>query len=123
MRTRESGFLAALAAVSLTGAPAALSQTGFTDVTAAAGVAHCSEIFGASFGDLNGDGYPDIFVSNHRTRPSLFLNQGNGTFQDVGTQTDDWFSHPTKRHARRRPGATLIMMATRICWSPPAPVT
>src|SRR5476649_236005 len=73
----------------------ASAQIAFTDVTVAAGVAHSSETYGASFGDLNGDGYLDIYSSNHRTQDSLFLNRGNGTFVDVATQTFDWKNRPS----------------------------
>ena len=49
----------ALAALSLTTAPVARSQTAFTDVSNAAGVTYTGESYGASFGDLNGDGHVD----------------------------------------------------------------
>lgn len=68
----------------------AVAQIAFTDVSAAAGVDYRGESYGASWGDLNGDGYLDLFASNHRVRPSLFLNKGNGTFFDIGPQVLTW---------------------------------
>ena len=68
----------------------ASAQIVFTDVSAQAGVAHRGESYGASWGDLNSDGLPDLFASNHRQRPSLFLNVGNGTFLDTGAQVLPW---------------------------------
>jgi hypothetical protein len=57
----------------------------FTEVTQAAGI-HGSLIsfgLGVSVGDVNGDGYPDIFVSNDSyERDYLYINQKNGTFKD-----------------------------------------
>ena len=82
---------AILAALGLgVGASLAAAQIAFTDVTNASGAGHFSESYGAAWGDLDGDGYPDLFTSNHRTKPSLFLNMGNGTFVDVAAQTLDW---------------------------------
>ncbi len=75
-------------------ASVASAQIAFTDVTAASGVSHMSETYGASFGDLDGDGYLDIFTSNHRTQPSLFLNMGDGTFFDTGPQVLTWQNRP-----------------------------
>ncbi|MFH2050993.1 MAG: FG-GAP-like repeat-containing protein [bacterium] len=38
---------------------------------------------GAAWGDFNGDGWPDLYTSNHNTQPSLYLNNGDGTFTDI----------------------------------------
>ncbi len=84
-----------IAAAGLALGPAlASAQIAFTDVTDVSGAAHISESYGASFGDLDGDGYLDIFSSNHRTRPSLLLNMGDGTFFDTGGQVSTWVTHP-----------------------------
>jgi len=57
----------------------------FTEVTKEAGI-HSSLIsfgLGISVGDINGDGYPDIYVSNDSyERDYLYVNQKNGTFKD-----------------------------------------
>ena len=57
----------------------------FTEVTQSIGI-HGSLIsfgLGASVGDINGDGYPDIYVSNDSyERDYLYINQQNGTFKD-----------------------------------------
>jgi len=57
----------------------------FTEVTKEAGI-HSSLIsfgLGVSVGDINGDGYPDIYVSNDSyERDYLYVNQKNGTFKD-----------------------------------------
>ena len=55
----------------------------FEDVTEISGVSHTSRSFGAAWGDFNGDGRPDLFTNNHQTKPCLYLNKGNGTFEDV----------------------------------------
>ncbi len=65
----------------------------FTEVTQQAGI-HSSLIsfgLGVSVGDINGDGWPDIYVSNDSyERDYLYINQKNGTFKD---ETDDWIQH------------------------------
>lgn len=62
----------------------------FEDVSSAAGLRHAGETYGASWGDLNSDGYPDLVVSNHRNRESLYINKGNGTFRDLAGQVKTW---------------------------------
>ena len=57
----------------------------FTDVTTQSGI-HSSLIsfgLGVSVGDINQDGYPDIYVSNDSyERDYLYINQKNGQFKD-----------------------------------------
>ncbi|PWT70218.1 MAG: RNA-binding protein, partial [Bacteroidetes bacterium] len=57
----------------------------FKEVTKEAGI-HGSLIsfgLGVSVTDINGDGYPDVFVSNDSyERDYLYINQKNGTFKD-----------------------------------------
>ncbi len=57
----------------------------FTDITAAAGVAlpgrHC---LGCAFGDIDGDGLDDLFVTCYQSQASvLFKNLGKGKFKDI----------------------------------------
>ncbi len=59
---------------------AAEAQIHFSDVSVSAGITGGGPSFGASWGDLNGDGRPDIWVGNHPSPPSLYLNEGDGTF-------------------------------------------
>jgi hypothetical protein len=56
----------------------------FTDVTEKAGVADKDRYYGftAIFVDLNGDGKPDLVVGNDSTPNFLYVNKGNGTFED-----------------------------------------
>ena len=61
----------------------AQSQDLFEEVTTQAGFSYVGESYGASWGDFNGDGRPDLWVGNHAQIPNLFINQPNGTFIDV----------------------------------------
>lgn len=58
----------------------------FVDVSEAAGIDGSNINFGlgAAVGDVNGDGWPDIYVTNdYNEQDFLYLNTGNGTFSDV----------------------------------------
>jgi hypothetical protein len=55
----------------------------FEDVTAAAGVSNDRFCKGAAFGDYDGDGFPDLFVSNMVGPCRLYHNNRDGTFTDV----------------------------------------
>ena len=58
----------------------------FTDISAAAGV-HSPEIafaLGIAVGDVNRDGWPDVYVANDFfERDYLYVNRGNGTFSEA----------------------------------------
>ncbi len=74
---------AALMAASPVGA-----EITFSNVSAPAGFTARSVSYGASWGDVNGDGYPDLFLNNHARKHSIYLNNRNGTFTNAITQLD-----------------------------------
>lgn len=65
----------------------------FKEVTSLAGI-HGGLIsfgLGVSVTDINGDGWPDVFVSNDSyERDYLYINQRDGTFKD---EMEQWFQH------------------------------
>lgn len=66
----------------------------FTDVTIEAGIVYEGFGLGLAIGDVNKDGYPDIYVSNDYMSNDLFyINQGNGTFKN---EIKNYMSYQTK---------------------------
>ncbi|PYY10032.1 MAG: CRTAC1 family protein [Acidobacteria bacterium] len=67
----------------------------FTDVTEAAGVLGGGYGMGVAVGDYDGDGFPDIYVTQYGHN-ILYHNNGNGTFTDVtqkaGVAAPGWSS-------------------------------
>jgi len=57
----------------------------FEDVTESAGLNFPFYSMGATIGDFNNDGYPDIYISNYGTN-TLYKNNGDGTFTDLTKQ-------------------------------------
>ena len=57
----------------------------FTDVTEKAGVPGGGYGMGVAVGDYNGDGFPDLYVTQYG-RSILYRNNGDGTFTDVTAQ-------------------------------------
>ncbi|HEY8020886.1 MAG TPA: CRTAC1 family protein [Thermoanaerobaculia bacterium] len=56
----------------------------FEDVTAKSGIgAEYGPALGAIAVDLDGDGWPDLYVANDETPNQLWINQRNGTFKNV----------------------------------------
>ena len=67
----------------------------FTDVTEKAGVGAGGYGMGVAVGDYNGDGFPDLYVTQYG-RSILYRNNGDGTFTDVteraGVAAPGWAS-------------------------------
>ena len=66
----------------------------FTDVAAAAGVANRRRAKSVVWGDYDGDGLPDLYVSNLGEKNRLYRNTGQGTFVDeaprLGVAEPNW---------------------------------
>ncbi len=57
----------------------------FTDVSKESGIAeHLGKAWGVVATDINNDGLMDLFVSNDTVANFLFLNKGNGRFEEIG---------------------------------------
>lgn len=90
-RTKNQSTLAVLPTTS---PPTRLTPTNlrstlrFTNVTATSGINVSGESWGAAWGDANQDGLPDVYVTRHLAPSRLYINLGNGRFQD---QTERFF--------------------------------
>lgn len=80
---------AVIALLLMTAVPAGAAVQ-FVDEAVNAGLSAPGESYGAAWGDLNGDGYPDLFVSNHRTQPAVYVNRRDGTFYRNSNQVFPW---------------------------------
>ena len=59
----------------------------FTDVSEASGIRKSiGKGMAVAAADFNGDGWPDLFVSNDTLPNSLFLNQRDGTFKEAAVE-------------------------------------
>jgi len=65
------------------------AQETFVDVTEHAGIEHQYEVYEGTFGggvtvfDFNNDGFEDLYITSGIQADRLYLNKGNGTFEDV----------------------------------------
>ena len=55
----------------------------FTDVTEESGIRAAGYGMGVAVGDYDGDGWPDLYVTNWGSPNQLWRNSGHGTFTDV----------------------------------------
>jgi hypothetical protein len=66
----------------------------FTDVTAASGISSPGYGMGVAAGDVNNDGWVDLYLTKFDAPNQLLRNNGNGTFTDVsktsGTDHRSW---------------------------------
>lgn len=60
-----------------------LKGTGFEEQTGFAGLQVEGNSWAATWGDLNNDGFPELYVSRYEAPDLLFLNNGDGTFTDI----------------------------------------
>ena len=70
----------------------AWGQIQFEDVSHRAGITRVGESWGNAWGDFDGDGYLDLWATNHRHKPSLYRNNGDGTFTDIIDEV--WDANP-----------------------------
>ena len=70
----------------------AWSDIQFEDVSQQAGITRIGESWGNAWGDFDGDGYLDLWATNHKHKPSLYRNNGDGTFTDIIDEV--WNANP-----------------------------
>lgn len=57
----------------------------FTDVSKESGIAgHLGKVWGVVAADINNDGFMDLFAANDTVQNFLFVNRGNGKFEEIG---------------------------------------
>jgi len=83
--TMPTRLLALFLAAVLAGcSPSEKELTVFEDITAQSGLgAYEGMTHGVAWGDYDGDGQPDLYVTNHLKQAMLFRNMGDGRFADV----------------------------------------
>ena len=70
----------------------AWSDIQFEDVSHQAGITRVGESWGNAWGDFDGDGYLDLWATNHKHKPSLYRNNRDGTFTDIIDQVWDAYA-------------------------------
>ena len=64
----------------------------FENESRPAGITRVGESWGNAWGDFDGDGYLDLWTTNHKQKPSLYRNNGDGTFTDIIDEV--WDAYP-----------------------------
>src|SRR5271154_3656475 len=82
----------------------------FTDVTEKAGLTNNDgKSLAVVLADLDGDGWPDIFIANDTQRNFLYLNNGDGTFRDATYKSNAGFSEDGRPEAGMSADAADVM--------------
>jgi len=76
----------------------------FVEVEGAAGLDGTGFHHGVAVGDVNNDGFVDVYVSNYGSADQFFLNNGNATFTDATARAG--FPPVTSRQAERNWAST-----------------
>ena len=86
---RPIGAVIAVVCASLTiCAPAAPADVTAVDVAQQAGIAQITKTWQGSVTDINGDGYPDLYLGRHALYTGqLFVNDGSGHFGELAPGT------------------------------------
>jgi hypothetical protein len=65
----------------------------FTDVSRESGIAsHLGKVWGVVATDINNDGLIDLFVANDTVPNFIFVNRGNGRFEEIGESAGTAYS-------------------------------
>ncbi len=76
----------------------ARAELQFEEAAAASGLSVTpTASYGVSLGDIDGDGWPDIFLNNHALKNAIYVNRGDGTFDnrtDEIDAADYWVGQP-----------------------------
>ena len=82
----------------------------FTDVTEKAGLLNKDgKSLAVVLADLNGDGWPDIFIANDTQRNFVYINKGDGTFRDASYTSGAGFSEDGRAEAGMSADAADVM--------------
>ncbi len=63
------------------------NSTGYVDITDATRISETGFSQGATVGDFNNDGFPDLYIANIGLN-RFYRNNGDGTFTDITAETD-----------------------------------